>query len=182
MYALVVVLLFVVVVFFGCMVCLMLLVYRLRRRWRRGGGRKRYLFFQNFMVSKYLKNRDLMKKRIDVYMIYDFLIFMVSLLAWYFIIRRKGEICSHCYHDFLNSRRSREEEEGGGGRREGYLFFQNFMVSKYLKNRDLMKKENWCMHDLWFLISMLLLLAWFFIICGKGENVLSLWAWNFWIS
>ena len=64
----------------------------------RGGGEKGYLFFQNFMVSKYLKNRDLMKKRIDVYMIYNFLIFMLLLLAWFFIICGKGEICSHCEH------------------------------------------------------------------------------------
>ena len=50
---------------------------------RSGGwwGEKGYLFFQNFMVSKYLKNRDLVKKRIDVCMLYDFLIFIVSLLA-----------------------------------------------------------------------------------------------------
>ena len=77
-------------------------------------------------------------------MIYDFLIFMLSLLAWFFIILGKGEICSRCEHDFSRFKK----KWGGGGREKGYMFFQNFMVSKYLKNRDLMKKKNWCMYDL----------------------------------
>ena len=87
----------------GNMLSLLAWFYQLQKKWGwgeggGGGGEKGYLFFQNFMVSKYLKNRDLMKKRIDVYMIYNFLIFMLLLLAWFFIICGKGEICSHCEH------------------------------------------------------------------------------------
>ena len=34
-------------------------------------------------------------------MIYDFLIFMVLLLAWFSIISREGEICSHGEHEIF---------------------------------------------------------------------------------
>ena len=48
-------------------------------------------------------------------------------------------LCSRCYHDF--SRLQKKWGEGGGGGRKGYMFFKDFMVSKYLKNRDLMKQR-----------------------------------------
>ena len=109
-----------------------------------GGGWGRIPVFSKLHAVKVLKKQRSHEKRIDVYMIYDFLIFMLSLLAWFFIILGKGEICSRCEHDFSRFKK----KWGGGGREKGYMFFQNFMVSKYLKNRDLMKKKNWCMYDL----------------------------------
>jgi hypothetical protein len=49
----------------------------------------------------------------------------------------KAEICSRCYDDFLDSRRSME---GVGSK--GYMFFLRLYGVKVLKSRDLMKKEN----------------------------------------
>ena len=47
----------------------------------RGGGRKRIPVFSKLHDVKVLKKQRSHEKRIDVYMIYDFLIFMVLLLA-----------------------------------------------------------------------------------------------------
>ena len=125
------------------------------------------MLFSLFSWSRWCSRcKDFRRKReegVGIHVHVFFINFMLSLLPWFSWLLKKGV------------------GERGGVRKKRIHVFKDFMVSKYLKNRDLMKKriDVYMIYD--FLVFMLSLLAWFFIIHGKGGNMLSWWAWNFWM-
>ena len=135
------------------------------------GKRKRIHVFSKLHGVKVLKKQRSHEKKELMYVWFIIFLFLcLSLLAWFFIIRGKGGNMLSLLAWFYQLQKKWGWGEGGGGGRKRIPVFSKLHGVKVLKKQRSHEKENWCIHDLWFLnfygliVSMI-----FFVYRGKGE-------------